>query len=204
MLFTLDELKPQGATGGIPQSRDAALSCQFLAFHRQKIGKLQDLGGKLPMWNEGLFLWTELSFNAFTFVPYIIQNSGAIVELVITSYSISIEVVNALMQLVDEGKIQKVRLFISDSIRHRLPRVADLLDSLIRARAASLEVRYAWNHSKILLAKTEWDWLVMEGSGNFAKNAQFEQYAVFNSAELYQFRLQCIEDGFNARSAEAD
>lgn len=175
MLFTLDELKPQGATGGIPQSRDAALSCQFLAFHRQKIGKLQDLGGKLPMWNEGLFLWTELSFNAFTFVPYIIQNSGAIVELVITSYSISIEVVNALMQLVDEGKIQKVRLFISDSIRHRLPRVADLLDSLIRARAASLEVRYAWNHSKILLAKTEWDYLVMEGSGNFAKNAQFEQ-----------------------------
>lgn len=204
MLFTLDELRPQGQTSGIPESRDAALSCQFLAFHRQKIGKLQGLGGKLPMWNEGLFLWTELSFNAFTFVPYIIQNAGFIVELVITSYSISIEVINALMQLIDDGQIKRVRLFISDSIRSRLPRVADLLDSLIRVRSAALEVHYAWNHSKIMLAKTEWDWFVMEGSGNFSKNAQFEQYAVFNQAELYQFRLQCIEDGFNARSAEAD
>lgn len=203
MLFTLSDLQPQ-QQAGIPQSRDAALSAQFLAFHHQKIGKLQELGGKLPMWNEGLFLWTELSFNAFTFIPYIIQNEGPIQELVITSYSVSIEVLNALVQLIDEGKIGRVRLFVSDSIRSRLPRVADLLDSLIRKRPNSLEAHFAWNHSKVMLAKTTHDWFVVEGSGNFAKNAQFEQYAVFNNYELYQFRIKCIEDGFNARTAEDD
>lgn len=203
MLFDFADLQPsKGIPADIP-GRDAALTAQFLAFHHQKIGKLKELAGKLPNCDEGLFLWTNRSFNAFTFIPYIIEHEGVIHELIITSYSVSIDVLNAICQLMDEGRVHRVRLFISDSIRSRLPRVTDLLDSLILARA-NLEVRYAWNHSKILLAKTEWSWLVVEGSGNFAKNAQFEQYAVFNSRNLYDFRLKCIEDGFDNRPAEAD
>lgn len=203
MLFDITDLQPNKSIPADKPGRDAGLTAQFLAFHHQKIGKLKELSGKLPLWNEGLFLWTDRSFNAFSFIPYLIQNDGIIHELVITSYSVSIEILNAICQLMDEGKILKARLFISDSIRSRLPRVADLLDSLLRARQ-NLEAYFAWNHSKIMLAKTQWNWFVLEGSGNFAKNAQFEQYALFNSPDLYNFRLKCIEDGFNARPAEAD
>lgn len=203
MLFDITDLQPNNGIPTEVPGRDASLTYKFLAFHHQKIGKLKELAGKLPIWDEGLFCGPDRSFNAFTFIPYIIEHEGVIQELVITSYSVSIDVLNAICQLMDEGRIRKVRLFISDSIRSRLPRVTDLLDSLILARS-NLEVFYAWNHSKILLAKTEWSWLIVEGSGNFAKNAQFEQYVVFNSRNLYDFRLKCIEDGFNARPAEAD
>lgn len=203
-LFTIDELLPKFKTAEQETAgKDASLSASFLAFHQRKISNVKQLAGKLPNWNEGLFLWTDRSFNAFTFIPFVIAEEGAIQELVVTTYSISIEILDSLVQLLDEGKIGKVSLFISDSLRHRIPRVNDHLQRLIQARPA-LEAHFAWNHSKVILIRTEWCWLVVEGSGNFAKNAQFEQYALFNNRELYEFRKQCIEDGFNAGATQGD
>ncbi len=202
-LFTLEDLRPKFATGELEQGKEAALTASFLALHRRKIENVKQLAGKLPVWNEGLFLWTDRSFNAFTFIPFVIAEEGVIEEVLITTYSLSIEILDALCQLLDDKKLLQVDLFISDSLRHRIPKTADHLQRIVGQRS-NLRASFAWNHSKIILLKTSWSWFVVEGSGNFAKNAQFEQYAIFNSKELYEFRKQCITDGFYRESAEGN
>lgn len=202
-LFTLDELLPKGTANALEQGKEAALTASFLALHQRKIHALKELAGKLPVWNEGLFLWTDRSFNAFTFIPFILAEEGRIEEVLITTYSLSVEILDSLCQLLDEKKILQVDLFISDSLRHRIPKTADHLQRLVGQRS-NLRASFAWNHSKIILLKTSWSWFVVEGSGNFAKNAQYEQYVIFNNKELYEFRKQCITDGFYGQPAEGN
>jgi hypothetical protein len=131
------------------------------------------------------------SFNAFTFIPYIIKAAGIIDELHIATYSISIRIVDALMKLIEHGKVMRVDLLISDSLQYRLPRVHDHLQALTTNRK-EIVVRYAWNHSKIALIRVGDAHYGVEGSGNFGENAQHEQYIFFRSKNIFQFRKEEI------------
>jgi hypothetical protein len=194
MLFKLDELK-DGTS--IPDN-SGILVDRFLQAHDHKIEGLRQLMGKLPGEGDIYFIWTLKSFNAFTFIPYIIKHEGDIRELTIATYSISTRIVDALMKLLSRNRVQKVHLLISDSIQYRLPRVHDHLMALTRDHD-QISVCYAWNHSKIALIRTMDNHYIVEGSGNFGENAQHEQYILVNSEKVYNFRKTDI-DGIHGRT----
>jgi hypothetical protein len=160
---------------------------RFLQLHEHKLEGLKKLAGKLPQPGEAYFLWTLKSFNAFTFIPYVIRQEGVIHELTISTYSISIRIIDALMKLISRGMVLKVHLLVSETLRYRLPRVHDHLMSLTRNNPA-IQVCYGWNHSKIALILTTQGHYIVEGSGNFGENAQHEQYLFLNSQQIYEFR----------------
>ena len=164
---------------------------KFLKAHDHKLESLKNLAGRLPEDQEIFFMWTLKSFNAFTFIPFVIRNAGNIEELTIATYSISTRIIDALMKIIKRGNILKVHLLISDSLPYRLPRVHDHLQALIVNRE-EISVSYAWNHSKIALLKTKNAFFVVEGSGNFGENAQYEQYVFMNSKQVYDFRKNQI------------
>ena len=172
---------------------------KFLKAHDHKLESLKNLAGRLPGEHEIFFMWTLKSFNAFTFIPYVIYNAGTIEELTIATYSISTRIVDALMKIIGRGNILKVHLLISDSLPYRLPRVHDHLQALTVNRK-EISVSYAWNHSKIALLKTKNAFFVVEGSGNFGENAQYEQYVFMNSKQVYEFRKDQIHV-INGRTA---
>jgi hypothetical protein len=159
----------------------------FLQLHEHKIEGLKQLAGKLPLPGEAYFLWTVKSFNAFTFIPYIIRQEGSIRELTISTYSISIRIIDALMKLISKEMVSQVHLLVSETLRYRLPKVHDHLMSLTRNNPA-IQVFYGWNHSKIALILTDTGHYIVEGSGNFGENAQHEQYLFLNSQKIYEFR----------------
>ena len=166
---------------------------KFVEIHTKKVQSLKHLVKDYPEPNVVFFIWTLNSFNAFTFIPYVFNISGTIEELVICTYSINRRIIDSLIRFIDKGKIEKVTIFISDSIKYRLPLVYDHLDSLVKNRD-NVAVHYAWNHSKIALAKSGENYFVFEGSGNFSENAQFEQYVLLNSKSVYEFRYNCIRN----------
>jgi hypothetical protein len=104
-------------------------------------------------------------------------------------------ITEALIKLMDKKKIGNIRLFVSDSLKFRVPRVAELLDDLMLKRE-NFTVFYAWNHSKIALIRCADKHIIFEGSGNFSQNAQFEQYLLMTSKKVYDFRLNCITNEF--------
>lgn len=194
-LFDLS-LLDAGAEPAIPVEKSGAHAEQFLDAHLAMVESLKKLLGRVPRPGEIFFLWTVKSFNAFTFIPYIIRHHGVVHELVLATYSINIRIIDALVRLIDKQQIGSVDIFISDSIRTRLPKVYDHLMALSETKP--VRVRYAWNHAKIALIRTDDHHFVVEGSGNWGENAQHEQYIFLDSPAVFDFRKQQITHAINA------
>ena len=175
--------------------KSGMLAEKFMNIHVERIESVEQLIGKLPKEGDIIFLWTINSFTAFTFIPFIIKQCGIIEELILSTYSINIRIIDSLIHKVDQGKIRNVEIFINDSIQARLPKVYDHLISLVEKYP--VKVHYAWNHSKISLIRTKDNYFDVEGSGNWGENAQHEQYVFINSKRVYEFRkseiLTCID-----------
>ena len=170
---------------------------QFLLMHGQRIESIKKLLGRIPLEGEVFFLWTVNSFNAFTFIPYILKECGIIEELILSTYSINIRIIDALVRLIDSGMIKQVEIFISDSIKSRLPKVYDHLMAVVENKP--VRVIFTRNHSKIALIKTDDHFFNIEGSGNFSENAAHEQYVFLNSRKIYEFRKKEILYGIERR-----
>ncbi len=189
-LFDIDQLTP--AKSQDPEEKSEILRDNFLHLHEHKVRSLKELNGRFPAPGELFALWTLKSFNAFTFIPYLISEFGKINFLAFSTYTINRRIIDSLIHKIDQGKIDQVRLFISDSLKFRMPRAVDHLQAMIVARPGKIASQYSWNHSKITLMQAGGNYFVVEGSGNFGENAQFEQYIFINDRRLYEFRLNCI------------
>lgn len=178
------------------ESKSGILAEKYLQLHDERIESIKQLAGRVPEVDEIYFLWTINSFNAFTFIPFLVKECGPIDELILATYSINIRIIDALMKLVDRGRIHQVEIFISDSIRTRLPKVNDHLQALVGKRT-NIRVYYAWNHAKISLIRIGDQHFVVEGSGNWGENAQHEQYVFVNSKKVFEFRKNEILNGID-------
>ncbi|MFZ4522992.1 MAG: hypothetical protein ACOYNC_14880 [Bacteroidales bacterium] len=192
--FNIEDLE-ENPRDELPEEKSALLVIRFLQVHYERIESIKNLIGRPPMQDEAYFLWSVNSFNAFTFIPYIINECGVISELIISTYSINIRIIDALIRLIDKDQILSVHIFISDSIRSRLPKVYDHLMALVDTKP--VRVIYSWNHSKIALIRAGEHFFDVEGSGNWGENAQHEQYVFANSEKLYEFRKYEILHGIN-------
>lgn len=161
---------------------------KYLLKHFQKLDTLEKDLNRLPTKEEFFFLQTEKSFNAFTFIPFVCKHES-IKHLYASTYSISSKVVNALIELHDEGFIDEITLLISDSMIKRNPVTIDNLCS-IAANRGNVNVLFSWVHAKVCILETKNDHYIIEGSGNWSDNAQYEQYVFGNSKAVYEFRKE--------------
>lgn len=162
----------------------------FENMHIEKVHSLKELLGRVPAKGEIYFLWTLNSFNAFTFITYIIKYFGNIRQLTFSTYAINERILTSLVRWYDKGSIDSIYICISDSIRSRVPKVNDQLQAFASTR--SIKIGYAWNHSKVTLIRTDEHHFVICGSGNFSENALNEQYIFLNDERIYNFYEECI------------
>jgi hypothetical protein len=160
---------------------------KYLATHFEKVSSLEESLVRIPTQEEYFFLQSDTAFNAFTFIPFVAKRFP-IKELHATTYSISRKVIDAMIELHDSGMIEKITLLISDSMIKRNPLTIEHLMSMAKSRA-NITVLYAWVHAKVCLLKTHDFHYVIEGSGNWSENAQYEQYVFANAKGLYDFRM---------------
>lgn len=192
--FRLSDFKKNASGVAVEEKHHDAMMKRFAQRHSQALNNVQELCGKLPEYAEFYALWTLKSFNAFTFIQYFIAERGKIDELIITTYNMSRLVIGALMRLVDTGKIDSLTVFLSDAAKSLFPASYKMVQEESVKRADKVKFHYAWNHSKVALAKIAEDYFVLEGSGNFSENSRHEQYILTNNDELYEFRKKWIID----------
>lgn len=171
-------------------TKSSELSIRFWNMHTERIASLKKLIN-IPVPNECTFLWTMNSFNAFTFVPFCLSHYGHIDEIYLSTYTVSRRIADALIKQVDLNTISNVHILVADSLKTRMPAVIDHLDALLTTRPM-IKIEYGWNHSKVTCIRCGDNYLVLEGSGNWGENAQFEQYILTNSKEVYEFRKKNI------------
>ena len=161
---------------------------KYIASHFQKIQSLENDLSKVPTADEFFFLQSDKAFNAFTFIPFVAK-TYPVKELYASTYSISRKVIEALIELHDKGMIEQITLLISESMIKRNPTTIENLKAMCTSRP-NIKVLYAWSHAKVCILKTHDFHFVIEGSGNWAENAHYEQYLFANSKGLYDFRKQ--------------
>ena len=161
---------------------------KYIASHFQKIQSLENDLSRVPTADEFFFLQTDKAFNAFTFIPFV-SKTFPVKELYASTYSISRKVIDALIEMHDKGMIEQITLLISESMIKRNPTTIENLKAMCTTRP-NIKVLYAWSHAKVCIMKTSDFYFVIEGSGNWAENAHYEQYVFANSKGLYDFRKQ--------------
>ncbi len=165
---------------------------KYLLAHYQKVASVKKDLKRLPAAEEFFFLQSDNSFNAFTFIPVILEDQSA-KHLFATTYSINKRVINALVELHQTGKIDSITLLVSDTMLSRNQMICDLLSSVNR-QYANINVLFAWVHAKVCLIETKDANYVIEGSGNWSENAYLEQYTFANCKGLYDFRMKLFTD----------
>jgi len=196
-LFSLKAMHTQKTAKVVtPESHvkaSVALSINYLKSHTKKVQGLRNLIEGPPVPNQIIFLSTVKSFNAFTFIPYILKHHSVIDELYLSTFAINQRVLTSFAHLLRQKALNKVSILASESIIKRLPKVYHLLESY-QKQYPQLQVRYAWNHSKVTLIRCGENYYCVEGSGNWSENAAIEQYLFTNSKELFNFRQQIISN----------
>ena len=192
-LFNLSEIFNDEPQPDIPRSDKSTSAVErFETMHIEKVNSLKQLAGRVPMPGEIFFLWTLNSFNAFTFITYVIKYFGAIKQLIFSTYSLNERILCSLIRWYDKGAIEEIYICISDSIKSRVPKVNDQLQAFARDR--NISIGYAWNHSKVTLIRTDEHHFVVCGSGNFSENALNEQYIFLNDERIFKFYDDCIRN----------
>ena len=169
------------------QLSDARLySRQFEWMLSFKLNSLKELCGRIPKENEVFFIETKKSFTAFTFIVYLMKQTGYIRHLYIATYSTNERIINSLLRWREKGLIGTIHLHISETIKFRMPKIFERLIDLRECGVISLS--FAWSHKKITCLDTAAGYFVVEGSGNYGENAMEEQYVFLKNKEVYEFR----------------
>lgn len=189
-LFDISERKEEAQASSL--GLHGKYVSKYLLAHYQKVEAVKKDISRLPEAEEFFFLQSNNAFNAFTFIPVVLEQASCR-EMFVTTYSINKRVLNALVELHKSGGIDQITLLISDTILQRNPMVSDLL-SAVNKQYANINILFAWVHAKVCLIKTDSSYYVVEGSGNWSENAYYEQYVLANSKGLYDFRKKLFTE----------
>ena len=189
----LFKLPPKGNTevDTVPSASGSFVS-KYLLAHYQKVASVKRDIKRLPEAEEFFFLQSDRSFNAFTFIPVVLEHQSA-KHMFVTTYSINKRVINALVELHTSGKIDQITLLVSDTMLSRNTLTTDLLAS-VNKQYVNINVLFAWVHAKVCLIETKSAYYIIEGSGNWSENAYYEQYVLANSKGLYDFRMKLFTE----------
>jgi nucleoside diphosphate kinase len=147
---------------------------------------------RLPERGEFIFMQSDKSFNGFSFIPFVAEKE-TIKHMYASTYSVSTKVIDAFVELHEQGMIDSMTLLVSDSMIKRVPVAVNNLQAAAAAHG-NIQVKFAWNHSKVALLETASNHYVIEGSGNWSENAQYEQYLFANDVGLFRFRESLFTD----------
>lgn len=189
-LFYKENAGEENRSFGSVKEDAQSITESFYNIHIQRVSRLKELI-KIPRENECTFIWSLNSFNAFTFIPFCIAKFGQIEELYLSTYSINLRIINALIKEIDNKNVLKAHIFISESIKIRQYQLIEHLESQVNNRE-NITVSYGWNHSKVTCAKCKENYLIFEGSGNWSENSRYEQYVLVNSKTVFYFRKNII------------
>jgi hypothetical protein len=148
---------------------------------------------KLPNENEQIRLITKRSFNSVAFIQFICEKE-IIEHLILVVYSFNHEAAKIIEELINNGKIKKATVFMSN-LRNKAHRQKEQLTKDLFIRNPKIKLIFASSHAKIVAMKTnENNHYIIEGSGNLSYNSRIEQYVIDNCVKLYDFTIKWIDE----------
>ena len=173
------------------EDMDDAILKRYCEKHYAMIEKIDDIG--LPEKGQQFRLVTRRVFNAMQMIEYICKRE-VISDLKISIYSVSHSAALILINLIDQGRIKKVEILMSN-LRNKAHREKEVIIKNLFSKHPKISLFFCNSHAKTFSCATERNnYFTLEGSGNMSWNSRVENYTLDNCKELYEFSCQWMSD----------
>ena len=181
----ISEFKDKNITKELEETQ---IMCNdFIESNFQVLKKNQNI--IFPKLNEVVSIRTQSQLNLFSLFLMFIEKYKKIDFLSIQTYTINEKTIFALEKLLNEGKISKLQIIITETLNFRMPKIYLLIKEIF-ANNSNCNLCFYWIHSKVNLIQCENEKFILDGSGNFSMNAQVEHYNIFNSENMFNEELK--------------
>jgi len=181
----LNAFKKENITQDLDEVKSIALdNLQFFSQILKSKGRIE-----IPSKNSMLAIRTQSQLNAFSIFLQFIEKYGSIDFLQLQTYTIDEKTIYTILEFLEQGKIKKLQIVMTETAVFRIPKIYKLLKELFSEKE-NVNLCFYWVHSKVHLIKCGDDKFVIDGSGNFSMNAQVEQYNIFHSEKMFDFDFE--------------
>jgi len=188
----LSDFKKQNITQDLNEIRTIAL--ENLQIQNQILtSKQKEIN--FPNENGLTQIITQKQLNAFTLILAFIEKYGSIDFLQMMTYTIDEKTLFTLIELLEQGKIKKLQILMTETASFRIPKIYKLLKDNF-SNKENCNLVFYWVHSKINLIQCKNEKYVIDGSGNYSQNAQIEHYNIFKSKEMFDFHFNMANNFF--------
>lgn len=150
-----------------------------------------DAMGKLVPGRDKHF-YSSGAFNLIQLIFYILKQTGP-AHLFLTTYSISMDSINALRRKVETNELLSVRFLIDNRVRSISPKPFDYLVTTFPDSYRCLAL-----HAKVVLLYNE-NWkITVVGSQNATHNPKLERGIIHTGRDIFDFDFKMLNDEFNA------
>lgn len=134
------------------------------------------------------------AFNLIQLIFYILKQTGP-AHLFLTTYSISMDSINALHRKVETGELLSVRFLIDNRVRSISPKPFDYLVTTFPDCYRCLAL-----HAKVaLLYNKDWN-ITVVGSQNATHNPKLERGIIHTGRDIFDFDFKMLNDEFDAEA----
>ncbi len=168
--------------------RSNSISVSTKSRIKESFLQIEEISG-IPAPGNQFRIITIRAIVTFDFILAILK-AELIQELHIAIYRIGKKTLAELLSLHKSGSIGSIFFLINNGIPKMVPGVYEIL---MKHVSPDWRVKVEHTHTKIILAKTQDNHYVVEGSGNMSKNGQFEQYIFENNKPVYDFHREWME-----------
>ena len=137
---------------------------------------------------EAKHFWSFGNFNMVRLIFWILEQTGP-AEIILSTYSISPKMLQAIMNRREKGIIRDIRFIIDNRVRSLSPKPFALLVSNFDYRCISIHAKVAciWNEN--------WN-ISIVSSQNATDNPKWERGTIFTDKEIFEFDKTVLEDAF--------
>ncbi|HSH67762.1 MAG TPA: hypothetical protein VLB84_18620 [Bacteroidia bacterium] len=176
-------VKKDTTSSGVEETEDKMLR-SFKQKTMQVLSKIEELG--LPKKGEQIRLVTKRTFNTVAFLKYI-ADKELITKLNLVVYSINYEAAKVISDLINQRRILKAEILISN-LRNKAHREKERLTNELFRDNPHVDLFFCSSHAKIMNFETEkGNYYNVEGSGNLSYNSRIENYIIDNDKEIFDF-----------------
>lgn len=151
---------------------------------------------RLPEENESIRMISPAGgWSSCSLLMYL-ANKENIKNLFITTLRVGEKEMNALTNLMDDGKVESCKIVLCDISKENTKNGKKYDYTEVFEESCGeygIEFMYRRNHAKVILAETERNYYVIKTSSNFNENPKIEQFIFSNSREIYNFYCEQFE-----------
>lgn len=147
---------------------------------------------KIPKPSQQVHYISGKAVESISLIKQIIKEKGIISELICLIFSINTPNAEMLIALKRAGHIKHIEITVS-TIRNKAEKEnVKSYHKLLQGN--DIILKHAYNHAKVILAKTENDYIVINTSANFVNSAKYEFFVISNNKQLYDYYKKCIKN----------